>query len=72
MAIVKELSTAAFIVEDVQKKPFVTRPSIPFTTSTLQQDAIKKLHISASETMRIAQRLYENGILRTCVPIALP
>lgn len=64
MAIVKELSTAAFIVEDVQKKkPFVTRPSIPFTTSTLQQDAIKKLHISASETMRIAQRLYENGYI---------
>ncbi len=63
VAIVKELSTAAFIVEDVQKKPFVTRPSIPFTTSTLQQDAIKKLHISASETMRIAQRLYENGYI---------
>ncbi|WP_321300668.1 type I DNA topoisomerase [uncultured Sphaerochaeta sp.] len=62
-AIVKELSSAAFVVEDVQKKPFVTRPSIPFTTSTLQQDAIKKLHISASETMRIAQRLYENGYI---------
>ena len=62
-AIVKELSSATFVVEDVQKKPFVTRPSIPFTTSTLQQDAIKKLHISASETMRIAQRLYENGYI---------
>jgi DNA topoisomerase-1 len=62
-AIVKELSSAAFVVEDVQKKPFVTHPSIPFTTSTLQQDAIKKLHISASETMRIAQRLYENGYI---------
>jgi DNA topoisomerase-1 len=62
-AIVKELSSATFVVEDVQKKPFVTRPSVPFTTSTLQQDAIKKLHISASETMRIAQRLYENGYI---------
>ncbi|MGH0054440.1 MAG: type I DNA topoisomerase [Sphaerochaetaceae bacterium] len=62
-AIVKELSSKTFIVEDVQKKPFITRPSIPFTTSTLQQDAIKKLHISASETMRIAQRLYENGFI---------
>jgi len=62
-AIVKELSSETFIVEDIQKKPFVTRPSIPFTTSTLQQDAIKKLHISASETMRIAQRLYENGYI---------
>ncbi|MBG0766438.1 MAG: type I DNA topoisomerase [Spirochaetaceae bacterium] len=62
-AIVKELSSETFVVEDIQKKPFVTRPSIPFTTSTLQQDAIKKLHISASETMRIAQRLYENGYI---------
>ncbi len=62
-AIVKELSAETFKVEDIQKKPFVTRPSAPFTTSTLQQDAIKKLHISASETMRIAQRLYESGFI---------
>ncbi len=62
-AIVKELEHESFLVEDIQKKPFVTRPSIPFTTSTLQQDAIKKLHISASETMRIAQRLYESGFI---------
>ena len=62
-AIVKQLSKESFVVDDIQTKPFVTRPSIPFTTSTLQQDAIKKLHISASETMRIAQRLYENGFI---------
>ncbi|NCC64211.1 MAG: type I DNA topoisomerase [Spirochaetia bacterium] len=63
LAVVKQLSDERFIVDDIQTKPFVTRPSIPFTTSTLQQDAIKKLHISASDTMRIAQKLYENGLI---------
>ena len=62
-AIVKELERETYHIEDIQRKPFVTRPSIPFTTSTLQQDAIKKLHISASDTMRIAQKLYENGFI---------
>ncbi len=62
-AIVAELEGATYEVTDIQRKPFVTRPSIPFTTSTLQQDAIKKLHISASDTMRIAQKLYENGFI---------
>ena len=62
-AIVKEVEGEPFVVEDIQRKPFVTRPSIPFTTSTLQQDAIKKLRISAAETMRIAQKLYENGFI---------
>jgi len=63
LAVVKQLSGERFVVDDIQTKPFVTRPSIPFTTSTLQQDAIKKLHISASDTMRIAQKLYENGLI---------
>lgn len=62
-AIVKEIEGEPFVVTDVQRKPFVTRPSIPFTTSTLQQDAIKKLRISAADTMRIAQKLYENGFI---------
>ncbi len=61
--IVADLEDATYKVTDIQRKPFVTRPSIPFTTSTLQQDAIKKLHISASDTMRIAQKLYENGFI---------
>ncbi|HKL58241.1 MAG TPA: type I DNA topoisomerase [Sphaerochaeta sp.] len=61
--IVAELQDATYEVTDIQRKPFVTRPSIPFTTSTLQQDAIKKLRISASDTMRIAQKLYENGFI---------
>ncbi|MFA6785353.1 MAG: DNA topoisomerase, partial [Sphaerochaeta sp.] len=62
-AIVADLGDATYTVTDIQRKPFVTRPNIPFTTSTLQQDAIKKLHISASDTMRIAQKLYENGFI---------
>jgi DNA topoisomerase-1 len=61
--IVSDLDRASYEVSDIQRKPFVTRPSSPFTTSTLQQDAIKKLHFSASETMRIAQKLYENGFI---------
>ncbi|MDD4573621.1 MAG: type I DNA topoisomerase, partial [Sphaerochaeta sp.] len=61
--IVAELEDATYEITDIQRKPFVTRPSIPFTTSTLQQDAIKKLRISASDTMRIAQKLYENGFI---------
>ncbi|MDT4761364.1 type I DNA topoisomerase [Sphaerochaeta sp. PS] len=62
-AIVAELKGASYEIADIQRKPFVTRPSIPFTTSTLQQDAIKKLRISASDTMRIAQKLYESGYI---------
>lgn len=62
-AVVKQLKDEPFSVSDVQRKPFVTRPNVPFTTSTLQQDAIKKLHISSSDTMRIAQKLYENGFI---------
>lgn len=63
LAIVKQLKGEQYVVQDIQRKPFVTRPNVPFTTSTLQQDSIKKLHISASDTMRIAQKLYENGFI---------
>ncbi|OQA44972.1 MAG: DNA topoisomerase 1 [Spirochaetes bacterium ADurb.Bin315] len=62
-AIVKELKEEQFVVTSIERKPFITRPSIPFTTSTLQQDATRKLRISASEVMRIAQRLYESGYI---------
>lgn len=62
-AIVKELKEETFVVTAIERKPFITRPSIPFTTSTLQQDATRKLRISASEAMRIAQRLYESGFI---------
>ncbi|MFA5699226.1 MAG: type I DNA topoisomerase [Sphaerochaeta sp.] len=62
-AIVAELLKEEYRVTTIERKPFIQRPSIPFTTSTLQQDATRKLRISAAETMRIAQRLYESGFI---------
>ncbi len=48
-------------VADVERKPYTERPYPPFTTSTLQQEAARKLRFTAQRTMRAAQRLYENG-----------
>lgn len=53
--------SATFRVEDVVKKPGKRTPAKPFTTSTLQQEASRKLGFSVSQTMAVAQRLYENG-----------
>jgi len=50
-------------VTSVQDKPYTRRPSAPFITSTLQQEASRKLRMSAKESMRVAQRLYENGYI---------
>jgi DNA topoisomerase-1 len=50
-------------VEDTEEKPSIRRPYPPFTTSTLQQEANRKLRLSARDTMRIAQRLYEEGYI---------
>ena len=52
---------ADFKVKDLQKKPAKRTPSAPFTTSTLQQEASRKLGFSVSRTMRVAQQLYEQG-----------
>ncbi|HNB81700.1 MAG TPA: DNA topoisomerase, partial [Chitinophagaceae bacterium] len=52
---------ARFTVEDIQVKPARKSPSAPFTTSTLQQEASRKLGYSVSRTMQLAQRLYESG-----------
>ena len=52
---------ASFKVEQVVKKPYSKSPAPPFTTSTLQQEAARKLSFSVSQTMTIAQRLYEAG-----------
>lgn len=50
-----------FSVEKVEKKPMKKSPSAPFTTSTLQQEASRKLGFSVKQTMSVAQRLYESG-----------
>ena len=52
---------AAFVVNDVQKKPMKRTPAPPFTTSTLQQEAARKLGFTVSQTMMLAQHLYESG-----------
>ena len=52
---------ATFTVESIQKKPLKRMPAPPFTTSTLQQEAARKLGFTVSQTMAIAQRLYEEG-----------
>ncbi len=56
-------ANAAFSVSSVDKKPSVRHPAPPFTTSTLQQEASRKLHFPVSVTMRVAQSLYERGII---------
>ena len=50
-----------FLVTGVESKPYTRRPAAPFTTSTLQQEAGRKLRFSARQTMSVAQSLYENG-----------
>ncbi|MDO5747382.1 MAG: type I DNA topoisomerase [Actinomycetaceae bacterium] len=52
-----------FTVSSVDTKPYKRRPAPPFTTSTLQQEAGRKLRMSSRETMQVAQRLYENGFI---------
>jgi DNA topoisomerase-1 len=59
----ERLRGSSFQVARVERKPYVRRPSPPFMTSTLQQDASRKLRFSAQTTMRLAQRLYENGYI---------
>ncbi|MCR9245194.1 MAG: type I DNA topoisomerase [bacterium] len=62
-ALAAELDKGSATVADVEKKPYTERPSPPFTTSTLQQEAARKLRYAAQRTMRAAQRLYENGFI---------
>ncbi|MBQ2435010.1 MAG: type I DNA topoisomerase [Bacteroidaceae bacterium] len=60
-AFLTQCKDATFTIDDVQTKPLRKSPSVPFTTSTLQQEAARKLGFSVSQTMTIAQRLYESG-----------
>ncbi|MGL4305353.1 MAG: type I DNA topoisomerase [Mycobacteriaceae bacterium] len=62
-ALVAALSGAALAVTSVEEKPYTRKPYPPFMTSTLQQEAGRKLRFSSERTMSIAQRLYENGYI---------
>tara|TARA_A100001037_G_scaffold108927_1_gene99159 strand:+ start:5239 stop:7764 length:2526 start_codon:yes stop_codon:yes gene_type:complete len=62
-ALVKELEKGDWTVKKVEEKPKISNPKPPFTTSTLQQEAVRKLRSSARQTMRTAQQLYENGFI---------
>jgi DNA topoisomerase-1 len=62
-ALAAELEEAPFEVTEVTEKPFTNRPYPPFMTSTLQQEAGRKLRFNARRTMRVAQSLYENGYI---------
>ena len=55
------LEGSTMTVASVEHKPYSRKPSAPFMTSTLQQEAGRRLHYTSERTMRIAQRLYENG-----------
>jgi DNA topoisomerase-1 len=57
------LESGRFTVSSVETKPFAKNPPPPFTTSTLQQEAARKLGFAASHTMRVAQALYEQGLI---------
>ena len=59
----KELKTGSWVVDQVNEKPRSSNPKPPFTTSTLQQEASRKLRSSARKTMSTAQKLYENGFI---------
>jgi len=61
LAFLEKCKQAEFVVSDVQKKPLKRTPAPPFTTSTLQQEAARKLGFTVSQTMMVAQHLYENG-----------
>lgn len=61
MAFLEKCKNADFVVENIVKKPLKRVPAPPFTTSTLQQEAARKLGFTVSQTMMVAQRLYESG-----------
>lgn len=62
-SLAEALKDSTFAVRSVETKPYTRRPAAPFTTSTLQQEAARKLRFSSRSTMQVAQRLYENGYI---------
>ena len=61
LAFLEKCQKANFTIENITKTPLTRKPVAPFTTSTLQQEASRKLSFSVAQTMSVAQRLYESG-----------
>ena len=62
-AFLESCKNASFTIDDITTKPVKKSPAPPFTTSTLQQEAARKLGFTVAQTMMIAQRLYESGLI---------
>ncbi len=69
--IIKEVKKGIFFVSDVKKSERAKKPPLPFTTSTMQQEASKQLNFATSKTMRVAQQLYEGVDIKGYGTIAL-
>lgn len=63
LAFLEKCKDAEFTITSIQKKPLRRTPAPPFTTSTLQQEAARKLGFTVAQTMMVAQRLYESGYI---------
>jgi len=63
LALKERLTEKTWQVTDIEERPVTRKPAPPFTTSTLQQESNRKLRLSARDTMRIAQNLYEQGYI---------
>lgn len=63
IALKERLTGKTWSVNDIEERPVTRKPSPPFTTSTLQQESNRKLRLSARDTMRVAQNLYEQGYI---------
>ncbi|MEH2412079.1 type I DNA topoisomerase [Nostoc sp.] len=63
IALKERLTGKTWSVSDIEERPVTRKPSPPFTTSTLQQESNRKLRLSARDTMRVAQNLYEQGYI---------
>ncbi|PQO25127.1 type I DNA topoisomerase [Blastopirellula marina] len=61
--LLERIRSADFSVSNLENKPYTSKPAAPFTTSTLQQEANRKLGFTARRTMQVAQSLYENGYI---------
>lgn len=62
-ALMNELENGSWTISDIKEKPVTSNPRPPFTTSTLQQEASRKLRFTPRKTMSVAQKLYENGFI---------